>query len=103
MKDLVVITGYKETIFTTDKNENIDMIKVSYLTKQNGEAIGFLPNQLTFRDDSKKEVINSLDCVPGLYNAEYGVVPGKNNKPQLTVIGFSFVKPIDLKLLFNEK
>lgn len=103
MKDLVLITGYKEVNFTTENKENIDMVKISYLTKLNGEAIGMIPSQITFKDNEKKNILESLKSVPGLYNAEYGVVPGKNNKPQLCVVGFEFVKNIDLKSLFIEK
>ncbi len=103
MKDNVIIIGYKDTEFENDKKEKISLIKVSYLTKNNGEAVGYLPSQTTFKDLDKQRILQSLDCVPGLFEAEYGVVPGKNNKPELKVISFNFVKPIQISNLFECK
>lgn len=102
MKDNVIVIGYKDTEFENEKKEKISLVKVSYLTKNNGDVIGYLPSQTTFKDLDKQRVIANLDCVPGLYEVEYGVVPGKNNKPELKVIDFSFINPIQISNLFEE-
>lgn len=107
MKDNIIITGYKDMCFTTgegkDKSE-VDFLKLSCLTSNSGiDSIGYLPTQYTYMGKDKVNILGSLKEVPGLYEAEYSVVPGKNNKPSLQVVGFIFVKPIDLKSCFDSK
>lgn len=106
MQDTVLVTGFKLTNFTVkekgEEDKTIDMMKVSYLTKNSGSnAIGSLPSQINFMDESKTEMVGKMIKVPGLYNVEYAMVPGKNNKPQLEIVDFEFVKEVDLKPLFK--
>ena len=105
MKDTVLVTGYKVQKFTVkekDVEKEIDMMKVSFLTKFSGiDAIGSLPSQITFMDEQKAMMSKHIDKVPGLYDVEYAMVPGKNNKPQMQIVDFSFVKEVDLKPLFK--
>lgn len=105
MKDMVIVTGYKDMCFTVKENgadKQLDMLKLTCISKSSGsDAIGYLPIQLNYMDERKKEIAKSLTFIPGLYEAEYGMVPGKNNKPSLEIIGFSPVKQLDFNPLFN--
>lgn len=103
MNETVLVTGYRPTKFATKENgeeKTIDMIKVSYLTKFS-DSKGHLPLQVVFMDDQKPVVLSQLTKVPGLYDVQYAMVPGKNNKPTMQVVGFSYVKDVDLKPLFK--
>lgn len=104
MKDLVIVTGYKDMCFETKnegKTEEVDFLKLTCLTQNSGaDAIGYLPMQMTYMGADKKKISKVINEVPGVYEAEYAMVPGKNNKPQLQIVGFSFVKPVDFKSLF---
>lgn len=105
MQDTVLVTGFKTTKFTTNENgeeKTIDMMKVSYLTKFSGaDAIGSLPCQINFMNDQKQEMASKIVKVPGVYTVDYAMVPGKNNKPQMQIVDFTFVKEVDLKPLFK--
>lgn len=105
MKEKVIITGYKEMCFESgegDKKQTVDFIKLSLLTSNSGaDAIGCLPTQVTYMDEAKANVSKSLSEVPGLYEAEYAMIPGKNNKPSLEMVGFTFIKSVDLHSLLK--
>ena len=106
MQDTVLVTGFKLTNFTVkekgEEDKTIDMMKVSYLTKNSGlQAIGILPSQINFLDEKKTEMLGKINKVPALYSVEYCMVPGKNNKPQLEIVDFEFIKEVDLKPLFK--
>jgi len=105
MMEKVLITGYKDMCFESgegDKKQTVDFVKLSLLTKNSGvDAIGYCPTQVTYMDLKKKEVLGSLKDIPGVYEAEYGMMPGKGNKPSLQLIGFTFVKSIDLSSMFK--
>lgn len=95
MKDMVVITGYKDMEFDS-KDGKVDFVKLTCLTKNNGpDAIGYLPVQYSYKDKQKKEILRQVQIVPGLYNAEYAMVPGKNNSAKLEIVGFELVRPLD--------
>lgn len=102
MKDYVIVTGYKDMSFTNDKKEDVDFLKLSCLTQNSGvDAIGYLPMQMNYMGKDKARILGSIKEVPALYEAEYGMIPGKNNKPQLQIVGFNFLKPVDLSSMFN--
>ncbi|MDG5857081.1 hypothetical protein [Clostridium beijerinckii] len=107
MKENVIITGYKDMCFESgegDKKQSVDFLKLTCLSKNSGvDAIGYLPLQLTYMDKEKAKIIKSLTFVPGLYEAEYAMVPGKNNKPSLQIVGFTPVKELHFESMFNEK
>lgn len=100
----VVITGYKDMNFTSGEGaneQNVDFIKLSMLTKNSGtDAIGFLPTQVTYMGEDKKKIAQCIKDIPGLYEAQYEMTPGKNNKPTLQLTGYKFIKPIDLHSYF---
>lgn len=106
MQDTVLVTGFKVTNFTVkekgEEDKTIDMMKVSFLTQFSGvDAIGSLPSQINFMDEQKKVMSAKIIKVPALYNVIYAMVPGKNNKPQMQIVDFEFVKEVDLKPLFK--
>jgi hypothetical protein len=98
----VIITGYKPMEFpNTQTGEIIDMVKVTYFSAVTGkDAVGYLPLQSSYVNENKKEIMKMINRVPALYSVNYGMVPGKNNKPTLEVTGFTFIKDIDFKSLF---
>lgn len=99
-----IITGYKDMEFTNkDTGEVISMVKITYFTQNCGrDSIGYLPLQSVYVNEQKKDILKMITKVPALYSVNYGMVPGKNNKPTLEVVGFTFVKDIDFKSLFNK-
>jgi hypothetical protein len=104
MKDYVIVTGYKDMCFETDKKEEVDFMKLSCLTRNSGaDSIGYLPMQMTYMGKDKVKIQQCIKEVPGLYEAEYSMVPGKNNKPSLQIVGFNFVNGLDIASLFNVK
>lgn len=103
MNNLVIITGYKDMSFKDSDGENIDMLKLTCLTQNGGkDSVGFLPIQQTYMNENKTTILRSLKDVPGVYSAKYDMVPGKNNKPTLELVGFDFIKPLDLKSVFEK-
>lgn len=100
MKEKVVITGYKDMCFESGEGDNkqtVDFIKLTLLTSNSGQdAVGYLPTQVTYMGEEKTKISKSITDVPGLYDAEYAMIPGKNNKASLEIIGFTFLKPVDI-------
>lgn len=104
MEELMIVTGYKDINFKDSNDNEIDMIKLTCFSKNPGnDAIGFLPLQLVYRDQQKKDVCRSLTRVPGLYRAKYSMIPGKNNKPTLEITEFEYVNDIDFATLFKNE
>lgn len=95
----VLITGVRSYDFEDKDGRKIDGAKVSYLgekssVKQN--ETGFTPMQISV----KKELLQELETIPGVYNLDFDMVPGKNNKPELAIVGFEFLKEVDIPSLF---
>lgn len=105
MEELMLVTGYKDICFKDANDKEIDMIKITCFSKNPGaDSVGFLPLQLVYQGQQKKEVGRALTRVPGLYRAKYSMIPGKNNKPTLEITDFEFAKEVDFNSLFkNEK
>lgn len=99
MKDVVVITGYKDMCFESGQGkekQEVDFVKITCLTKNNGsDSVGYLPLQLSYTDKKKSEILKQLPVVPALYNAEYAMVPGKNNSAKLEIVGFELIRPLE--------
>lgn len=98
MEDVIVI-GYKTYEFLNDEKQAVSGAKISYIGKTGRlveNEVGHLPIQVS----TPIEFVKTLKEIPGLYKPVYSVVPGKNNKPQLSITGFQFVKKIDLIGLF---
>lgn len=100
----VVITGYKDMEFKNGEGANeqtVNFIKLSMLTKNSGmDAIGYLPTQVTYMDEEKEAIQKCIKEVPAVYEAQYEMVPGKNNKPTLKLTGYKFIKIIDIAQFF---
>lgn len=95
----VLITGVKSYNFTNDAGEKIEGAKVSYLgskpSVKQGET-GFTPMQIT----CNKEILSGICNLPGIYDADFEMVPGRNNKPELAITSFSFLHDVDIPSLF---
>ncbi|NFL40095.1 hypothetical protein [Clostridium botulinum] len=102
MDNLVLITGYKKYNFKNDSGEQVKGAKLTYIPEARDitdvNVVGYLPLQATINDDS---IINGLVEVPGLYEAKYKMIPGKNNKAEIKLTGFEFVQPCDFKSCFS--
>lgn len=95
-----IILGTKSYSFTNDDGQVVEGAKISYIlenksTKNNEK--GFLPLQTTV----KLETLDSVKVVPGLYDIAFGMVPGKNNKPQLDITGFTLIKEVNFDGLYK--
>lgn len=96
----VIILGSKSYRFENDKKEIVEGAKISYIsemksTKQN--EVGYMPLQSSVN----VQTLSTLKDVPGLYEAKYDMIPGRNNKPTLELVGFDFIKPVSLDNLFK--
>lgn len=101
MMSKVLIVGMKTYSFLKDDKELVEGAKVSYLgefasTKKN--EFGFLPLQVNVNLNIAKEQIKE---VPGIYDLSFDMVAGKNNKPELVITGFEFIKSVDFVEAFN--
>lgn len=96
----VLVTGFKAYDFKNTDGEQVKGCKISYLgnkpSVKSGE-VGWTPMQVT----CNSEILIDLKEVPGIYTAEFEMVPGKNNRPELAITGFNIVKPARLEELFK--
>jgi len=95
-----IILGTKSYNFENDKKEKISGAKISYILENKStkeSENGYLPLQASV----KLEILGQLKEVPGVYDVQFGMVPGKNNKPTLDITGFNFIKPVDLSNLYK--
>lgn len=95
-----IVLGVKSYQFENDKQEKIEGAKISYVLENKASKSnenGHLPMQSTVSLDFLK----TLNVVPGVYELEYGMVPGRNNKPQLDITGFKFLKEVNIQNLFK--
>lgn len=96
----VLITGVKSYDFTNGDGQKIEGAKISYLgnkpSVKQGET-GFTPMQIT----CNKEILLGIEALPGIYEADFEMVPGRNNKPEMAITGFTFLYEVDIAALFN--
>jgi hypothetical protein len=97
----VIVTGLKTYGFTNkETGQFLEGVKVSYLSEERAKGQnenGYLPLQSSLN----LSVLESFKEVPGIYNVNYAMVPGKGNKPTLAVTGFEFLKSVDFVPLFK--
>lgn len=95
----VIVTGYKKYDFENEQGR-VKGCKVSYLSENlidDGTTRGHLPMQTTINE----ELVQGLTEIPGIYDAEYDMVPGRNNKPTMMLVNLKLIKPLDLKKIVN--
>ncbi len=101
MGDRVLVLGFKTYDFKDEKSgKQLSGGKISYITflRQNQpNCIGNLPIQIK----ASKEMCDNLKALPGIYDIQYSMVPGKNNVPQLEVSNFNYVGEVELDDLFK--
>lgn len=101
MNQIVLLTGVKKYNFKNGDGEVIKGAKISYLvadSDSDGDNItGHLPRQASIKDLS---MVAHLVEVPGVYDANFKTVSGANNKDELKIVGFDFLKSCDFKSLF---
>ncbi|MGV2642743.1 hypothetical protein GNF86_14920 [Clostridium perfringens] len=96
----VIVTGLKTYNFKKDNGEVLEGVKVSFLSSVRAKGQnenGYLPLQSSLSLDT----LENFKEVPGVYEANYDMVPGKGNKPTLAIVGFEFLKSVDLVPLFK--
>lgn len=94
MGDKILILGIKPYNFVNkETGEVISGTKVSYISNHKSEH-GHLPIQISIKDDN---TVKNITKVPGVYNCNYAMLPGKNNKPTPTIIGFEFISSYEFK------
>lgn len=95
----VLLTSVKPFDFTNTEETRMEGAKISYLGNKPSVKVGetgFPPMQITV----KKELLNDIQDIPAIYDAEFEMVSGKNNKPELAITGFKYKKSVDLSKLF---
>lgn len=94
MEEKILILGKNNPYsFSDEKTGQVfEGQKISYLSSQKNEN-GYLPIQISLDLELAKKVTK----VPGVYTARYGVVPGKSNKPQITLVDLNFLGSFEMK------
>lgn len=96
----VMVVGLKSYSFENDQKQRVEGARVSYLTpieSNKSNEVGYLPLQVTI----PVNMISSFSEVPGIYDVNFDMVPGRNNKPEIAITGFDFVKSVDYLGLFE--
>lgn len=94
----VLLLNAKEYDFKSD-NGQVKGVKISYLTKENGEDVkGYPPIQSTISNSDIKTL--GISELPGLYEADFTFVPGKNNAPTIQLSKFDLLSKVDFQKLF---
>lgn len=93
----VLLLGAKLVDFSSATGERILMTKISYVVPGTGlNEDGYLGNppiQVTVQEN----ITPSLVQLPGIYNLEFTMVPGKNNAPTMKLQEVKFINAIDLE------
>ena len=98
----VLVVGVKSYSFKNQDGQNIEGAKVSYLTdtpSHKTNEIGYLPIQASI----PLSMLKSFTTIPGIYEVKYDMIPGRNNKPEVTVAGFDLINEIDYLGLFKDE
>lgn len=96
----VLITGIKTYSFTKENGEVLSGAKVSYLGSKPSNLDnenGFIPMQVNVSLD----ILNNIGKVPGIYDLDFEMKSGKNNKPELMICGFDFIKDFDISSIYK--
>lgn len=95
MEEKILILGKNKAYsFTDEKTGQVfEGQKISYISSQKDEN-GHLPIQVSL----SLELAQKVDKLPGVYKAKYGVVPGKGNKPSVTLVDLEFLSSYEFKL-----
>lgn len=100
MGKVLVLGHSKPYDFKNDNGASIEGVKISYITARPtikpGE-VGYTPIQVSINPSMLKE----FKEIPGIYDVEFEQVSGRNNRPELAIVAFEFVKPADLTALFK--
>ncbi len=100
MSKVIVLGHSKPYDFKQDNGDRLQGVKISYINSKpsvkDGE-VGFTPIQVTVNPS----VLGDLKELPGLYDVSFEMVAGRNNKPEIAVTGFDFIKAVDMQLLFS--
>jgi hypothetical protein len=98
MNKIIVLGHSKPYDFLTDNKERLMGAKVTFINSipnQEDGVRGFLPLQLTV----DPLILDDLKELPGIYDVEYTMRPGKNNMPVATISSFKLVKPFKIELI----
>lgn len=96
----VMVVGLKTYNFENQQGQKIEGAKVSYISdleSNKSNEVGYLPIQASV----PLNLVTSLKEIPGIYEVKYDMVPGRNNKPEVTVVGFDFINSCDFLGLFE--
>lgn len=98
METQVIILGHGRPYdFKNGKNEEVKGVKVSYINTYpsiDGQTRGFLPFQETFDPC----VLGDLKEIPGVYDATWAMMPGKDNKPVSKIVALKLVKKYNFEV-----
>lgn len=99
MKSNILVLGVKGYNFEKDGKQfsGAKMTYVSQLTNEE-DTFGVLPLQQNVDLSFAKSLKSNI---PGIFEAEYGIISGKNNQPTLTIVNLIPVKSIDIVKQIN--
>lgn len=96
--DRVIVLGHgKPYDFNSDQNERLVGVKISYIEKSPTCGLGvkgYLPLQISL----DPLCLNDIKDLPGIYDVDYSMKPGKNNAPVATITSFKFIKPFKIEV-----
>lgn len=86
----VLVLGVKSYDFKNDAGEKVAGTKVYYVTNDAIEGVeGYPPMCVTVGSDV-------FPVLPGIYNFDFSMKQGKNNKPELVVVDSNFVSHVSI-------
>lgn len=89
-----IVLGMREYDFTSDTGERVSGVAIHYITgeiKEDGTR-GYLP----MRETITKGLSEEIREVPGLYEFEYEMRPGRNSRPSPVLREVRYVGPAKL-------
>jgi hypothetical protein len=100
-KNNALVTAINPYNFTTEDRREMSGVTMEFLMTENlhpysdGEAKGLK----IMKDSVEYGMKDDFISVPGMYELSFKMVPAKNNKPQLRVVGASFIGCVELNLV----
>ena len=97
-KNNALVTAINPYNFRTEDNREMSGVSMEFLMTENlhpcsdGDAKGLK----IMKDSLEYGMKDKFLAVPGMYELSFKMVPAKNNKPQLRVVGASFVGGVEL-------
>lgn len=91
-----VVQSLKAYDFKNDSGERVQGAKLSYFSLSPVAQEGLEGNP-PLQATVDTNIVTNLVKVPGLYNFDFDMKPGRNNKPELVLSKATFISEVDFK------